>query len=167
MQPLVLHRLSFVKMQIKVSLCRIPSWAQTLNPLCCGSSMSFSRKLSIQAIKDPALRPLPLSLFTALPSFSSPPFCWGYQCVAMETATWVCCSCLSFRCKRCTTHLTISWWMEGWWLRGTVRCLVARTTTFSLCRYSTACAWLHCSEASTTFCLAACSFTIQPVPGHA
>ncbi|KAF3835347.1 hypothetical protein F7725_027905 [Dissostichus mawsoni] len=31
------------------------------------------------------------------------------ECVAMKTATWVCCCCLCFRCKRCTTHLTISW----------------------------------------------------------
>lgn len=30
----------------------------------------------------------------------------------------------------------------------------------SLCR-------LHCNEVSTTFCLAACSFIVQRVPGHA
>lgn len=79
--------------------------------------------------KDPDIHPFPPLLHSTAPL---PPS----KCVAMETATWVCCSCLSCRYKRCTTHLTISWWIEGWWLTGRVRCLVARRTTFSLCRYS-------------------------------
>lgn len=151
-------------MQIKASHCQIPSWAQTLNPLCavaaaCLFKGTWSRLSSLPPLTLHSTAPLPP------PSYS--PYAGALCCVAMETATWVCCYCLSFRCKRCTTHLTISWWMEGWWLRGTVRCLVARRTTFSLCRYSTACAWIHCSEVSTTFCLAVCSFTVQLVPGHA
>lgn len=171
MQPLILHQLPllfFLKMQIKESHCQIPlkyelkhlthsmQWQQRV----------FSEEafyLSNWRSRLTSLPPLPLHSSALLLLFLLPPS----QCVAMETATWVCCSCLSFRCKRCTTHLTISWWMEGWWLRGTVRCLVARRTTFSLCRYSTTCAWRLCKQVSTKFCLAACSFFVQPVPGHA
>lgn len=92
---------------------------------CC---VSFQGELSAQASIQTFI-PSPL-FFTALPPL--PPS----KCVAMETATWVCCSCLSCRYKRCTTHLTTSWWIEGCWLKGRVRCLVARRTTFTLCRYS-------------------------------
>lgn len=141
-------------MEIKETLCHIrpiSSCAWTPNTLCAVLVVCVSLKEAflfkqqkIQVSVPPPLSSLQHCLSSPPPFFFSPlPLIRGSQCVAMETATWVCCSCLSFRCKRCTTHLTISWWMEGWWLRGTVRCLVARRTTFSLCRYSTACAWLH------------------------
>lgn len=165
-------------MQIKKSHARIPSWAQTLNPLLCsGSSVClFFLKGAFHAsdwrADSSSLPPSSSSQHCSPPPPSLPPS----QCVAMETATWVCCSCLSFRCKRCTTHLTISWWMEGCWLRRTMRCLVARRTTFSLCRYSTACAGFTVMKSLPHFawqrvallysvCLAMHKNTTQPAPG--
>ena len=106
---------SFFRFKFKESHCPIPSWARKpLNPLyavaaaCVFLKEAFhpSDWRSRPSSSPPPLplhstAPLLLLLLLLLPSLLSP--LRGSQCVAMETATWVCCSCLSFRCKRCTT----------------------------------------------------------------
>lgn len=131
MQPFLLDHLPlFLDANWGDPIIRYPLSSGSFTPCGGSSDVSFQGKLSNQA-RIQTFIPSPPLFFTALPPLLPPS-----KCVAMETATWVCCSCLSCRYKRCTTHLTIGWWIEGWWLTGRVRCLVARRTTFSLCRYS-------------------------------
>lgn len=118
----------FFRCKLRRPIIRYPLSSGSLLHVVAAVLCVFPRE-AFNPSKHPDIHPFPPLLHSTAPLL--PPS----KCVAMETATWVCCSCLSCRYKRCTTHLTTSWWIEGWRLKGRVRCLVARRTTFTLCRY--------------------------------